>query len=268
MSEDQIVMKWAIRGVIGFVVIMLLIFFSPFGIVNAGHRGVLLNMGRVSGTVIGEGFYFKVPFVQRVKELPVRIVKLETSAPAYSKDIQVVDTVIALNYHLVPDQVNQLYRDIGPDWETVVIQPAIQESVKSVVARYTSQELLDKRAQVKDEIKAELVARLQTRFMVVDEFSINDFSFSDQYEQSIEAKQKAQQDALTAQNNLAKVEFEAKQRVAQATAEAEAIKIQAQAITQQGGKEYVNLKTIEKWNGAACTQYCGLEASTGLLIQR
>lgn len=241
--------KAVIYGVVGLVAIAIILAFSPFGIVNAGHRGVLLNLGEVQDKVLGEGFYFRVPFIQTVKELPVRIVKYEAPAPAYTKDIQVVDTVIALNYHLVPEQVNSLYRDIGPDWETVIIQPALQEAVKAIIAKYTSEELLEKRPIVKDEIKAELVARLSNRFMIVDEFLVNDFSFSDEYEASIERKQVAKQDALTAEAKLAQIEFEAQQKIETATAEAKAIEIQARAITQQGGRDYVNLKAIEKWNG-------------------
>ena len=249
MNQDNTIktIKWAIRGVGALVLLAVLFVFSPIGIVDPGHRGVMTTLGKVNDKVIGEGPYFKIPFIQRVRELPVRIVKIEAAAPAYTKDIQVVDTVIALNYHLLPEQVNLLYKDIGLNWETVVIQPAIQESVKAVIAKYNSQELLDQRPKVKDEIKAELVSRLTSRFMFVDEFSVNELSFSDEYEKSIERKQVAKQDALAAEAKLSQVEFEAKQKVESATAEATAIRIQAQAITQQGGKEYVALQWIEAW---------------------
>jgi len=245
MSSKEL--KWIVRGIIVIVVVSLLFVVSPFGTVKPGHRGVMLTLNKVEDRVLGEGFYFRIPFVQKVKELPVRIVKYEVNAPAYTKDIQVVDTLIALNYHLNEADVNKLYQDIGPEWENIIIQPTIQESVKSVIAKYNSQELLDKRPQVKDEIKAEIVSRISGRYMLVDEFSVNDFSFSDEYEASIERKQVAKQDALTAEAKLEQVEFEAEQRVEQARAEAEAIRIQAQAITQQGGRDYVQLKWVEAW---------------------
>lgn len=248
-------MKVIVFGASAVVVLALTFLFSPFVIVNAGHRGVVLNLGKVSDSVLGEGIHWRTPFVQSVKELPVRIVKLEVTAPAYSKDTQVVDTIIALNYHLVPDSVNVLYREIGTDWEEVIIQPAIQESVKTAIARYTAQELTDLRPQVTAEIKALITERLSTKYMSVDEFSVNDFAFSDDYERAVERKQVAKQDALTAEAKLEQVEFEAQQKIESSRAEAEAIRIQAQAITQQGGEDYVNLKAIEKWNGILPTQF-------------
>lgn len=264
MTPQEI--KLVVKVVFGIVAIALVFFFSPFVIVNAGHRGVVVNLGNVSDRVLTEGIHWRTPFVQSIKQIEVRTVKLDVTASAYSKDIQTVNTALTLNYHVVPDQANILYREIGSDFEARIIQPAVQESVKAALANYTAQELVELRPKVKDEIKLALSERLALRYMVVDDLSITDFSFSDVYEQAIEAKQRAQQEALKAENDLRRIELEAQQRVATAKAEAEAIRIQAQAITQQGGAEYVRLKTIEKWDGKGCTQYCGLETSTGLLI--
>jgi regulator of protease activity HflC (stomatin/prohibitin superfamily) len=125
----------------------------------------------------------------------------------------------------------------------------VQESVKSATAKFTAQELIEQRPKVKDEVKVELLNRLNTYF-VVDEFSILDFSFSDQYEAAIESKQVAQQKAFEQENISKQVEEQAKQRVTNAKAEAEAIRIQAEAVTSQGGADYVKLKAIEKWNGS------------------
>jgi regulator of protease activity HflC (stomatin/prohibitin superfamily) len=217
-------------------------------IVNAGQRGVLLTWGAVTD-VRQEGLSFKIPFAQSVKSIDVKTVKLEVEALAYSKDIQTVNSKIALNYHLLPESVGTLYKEIGKDFENRIIAPAIQEAVKAVSAKYTAQELIEKRGEVKEGIKTQLTERLLSRNMIVDEVSIINFDFSLAFEQAVEAKQVAQQDALKAQNKLEQVKFEADQRVAQAQAEAEAIKIQAEAITQQGGEDYVNLKAVEKWNG-------------------
>ena len=251
MTPNQKLLTWGIGSIIGIFVLVLV---SPFVIINAGHRGVVVKLGEVQDNVLGEGIHWRTPLVESIKELEVRTVKLDVSTIAYSKDIQSVDVALTLNYHLVPETVNVLYRDIGGEYEARIINPAIQESVKAVSARYTAQELVELRAKVKDEIKNELSERLSKNFMQVDELSITDFAFSDQYELAIEAKQKAQQDALKAENDLKRVKFEADQRVAQATAEAEAIRIQAQAITQQGGEDYVNLKAIERWNGVLPVQ--------------
>jgi regulator of protease activity HflC (stomatin/prohibitin superfamily) len=240
-----------------FIIIALILIINPFVIVTAGHRGVVLTWGAVSGKVLGEGLHFVTPIAQSVRQIEVRTVKLEATASAYSKDLQTVSTQVALNYHVVPESVNSLYQNIGTDYESRVLAPAIQEAVKGVTAKFTAQELIEKRAMVKDEIKMELTARLTKNFLIVDEFSLVNFEFSPAYEQAIEAKQVAQQNALAAENKLVQIKVEAAQRIAQATAEAEAIKIQAQAVTQQGGKEYVSLQWVAKWNGVLPTTMLG-----------
>ena len=219
------------------------------GIIDAGHRGVVLTWGAVSGTVLSEGIHFVTPVAQTVKQIEVRTVKLDATASAYSKDLQTVEANTALNYHVNATSVNTLFQTIGMDYETRIVTPAIQEAVKSVTARFTAQELIEKRAAVKDEIKVELTDRLAKNYLTLDEFSITNLSFSEAYEQAIEAKQVSQQQSLKAENDLTRIKVEAEQRVAQAQAEAEAIKIQAQSISAQGGAEYVQMKAIEKWDG-------------------
>lgn len=234
----------------GFIVLAgFFLLTSVFVIVPAGHRGVVLYFSAVSGRVLDEGIHLIIPFAETVRKIEVRTVKLDAQASAYSRDLQTVETEVALNYHVDPVAVNTLYQDVGLDYEGRIIQPAIQESIKEVSAKYTAQELIEQRAKVKDEIKVALSVRMAVRQLILDEFSITNFSFSDTYERAVEEKQVAQQSALKAENDLRRIQVEAEQRVAQARAEAEAIKIQAQAITQQGGRDYVNLKAIEKWNG-------------------
>ena len=230
-------------------ILILIVLFGSFRIVSAGHRGVMLTMGAVGDSTLGEGIHFKLPLIQKIVVLDVRTVKYQAEALAYSKDIQTVDAKLALNYHLEKDRTNKVYQDIGTDYESRIINPAMQESLKAVSAKFTAQELIEKREEVKDAVKGQLAERLSVRNIVVDELSIVNFDFSPEYEKAVEAKQVAQQDALTAKNKLEQVKFEAEQRVASATAEAKAIQIQAEAITQTGGAEYVNLKAVEKWNG-------------------
>lgn len=244
--------------IVGAIVVAILIaviaIINPFVIINAGHRGVVLTWGAVSGKVLGEGLHLIIPVAQTVKEIEVRTVKMETSASAYSKDLQTITTLVALNYHVIPDSVNTLFQTIGLEYEARVVAPAVQEAVKAVTAKFTAQELIEQRAIIKDEIKLVLLERLTKNFLILDEFSITNFEFSDAYEKAVEAKQVAQQDALASKNKLEQVKFEAEQKVATAQAEAQAIKIQAQAITQQGGEDYVRLQAIKQWNGVLPTQ--------------
>ncbi len=229
------------------VLLALILFFGTVGTISAGEKGVLLQWGAVTGKVYDAGLFFKVPIMQQVQHMNVRIQKEQVGAQAASKDLQTVSSQIALNYHLQPDKVTNLWQTIGGEYKSVIIDPAIQEAMKAGTAKYTAEELIGKRAEVKENIKVALIERLAKEYNIVDELSITDFDFSKTFNESIEAKVKAEQDALAAKNTLEKVKFEAEQRIAQAKGEAEAIKIQAQAITQQGGKDYVNLQWIKAW---------------------
>lgn len=245
--------KLIIKVSAGILALLLAVILHPFSIIKAGERGVVLRLGAMN-RVMGEGLNWRWPLVEKVYKFDVKTQKYETEAIAYSKDIQTVDSTIALNYHLLPDSVGKLYQELGVDYRERVIDPTIQESVKAVTAQFTAQELIEERAKVKDQILVAMKERLTSRQIVVEDLSITNFDFSDNYEQAVEAKQVAQQTALKAANDLERVKLEAEQRVAQAKAEAEAIRIQAQAITQQGGKDYAQLKAIEKWNGVLPSQ--------------
>lgn len=233
-------------------VIWLIAFFTLMGcftIISPGERGVVIQLGSVQDKIMSEGFNLKVPWVQQVQKLDVKTQKEEVGVSAASKDLQTVTTKIALNYHLSTDKVNKLWQLVGSEYKTRIIDPAIQEAVKASTAKFTAEELITKRPEVKEATKVVLAERLAREFIFVDELSIVDFDFSQSFNDAIEAKVTAEQNALAAKNKLEQVKFEAEQRMSQAKGEAEAIRIQAQAITQQGGKEYVNLKWVEKWNG-------------------
>ena len=252
MKNEMGVMGWVKKiifwSVIG-AVLVFVISLNPFMVISAGEKGVVLNWGAVSGKVLDEGLQFRMPFQQKIIILDVKIQKEEIVAGAASKDLQVVNAKIALNYHLDPINVNLLIKGIGTDYKVRIIDPAIQEAVKAATAKYTAEELITKRPLVKEDIKSLLFARLAKEFIMVDEISITDFDFSKSFNQAIEAKVTAEQEALEAKNTLEKVKMEAEQRIAQATAEAQAIRIQAESISKQGGESYVQLKAIEKWDG-------------------
>jgi len=250
MYEESNSTKYIIKLIacgVSAVVALSLIFMS-FETVSAGERGVVLRWGAYDG-VLEEGFHVINPFSMSIKTMNVQTQKVEVTADAASKDLQSANSVVALNYHVDPARVGTLYQQIGRDYEAQVIAPAIQEAVKSGTALFTAEELISRRAEVKEAVKNNLVARLDKFYILVDDFSIVNFEFSPQFDAAIEAKQVAEQQALQAENDLRRIEVEAKQTIESAKAEAEAIRIKAQAITQQGGKDYVELKTVEKWNG-------------------
>ena len=222
------------------------------GTVGAGEQGVLLKFGAVTGEIKDEGLYFKVPFVHQVVLMSTQIQKYTATATSSSKDLQVVSTEVTLNFQLNATQVGEIYRTMRRQYESRIIQPYIQEAVKSVTANYNAEELITQRPAVKSELQTFVTERLAPLGMNVVELSITDFQFSATFQQAIEAKVTAVQQALEAENALARVEFEAEQEIAKARAEAEGLRLQKAQVTPQ----LIRLRQIEvqraavnKWNG-------------------
>jgi len=249
--------KTILKFVLWVVGIILIIAFlsSCLTKIGAGQRGVVLEWGAVSDTILDEGLHFKVPIYQKIVKLDVTTQKEETkNIDSASKDLQTVTTDVAINYHLDTLKVNRVYQTLKTKYSVRVIEPSIEEFVKKTMAEFTAEELITKRAEVKATLKDSITTSLATHNIIVEDMFITNFTFSEQFDKAIESKVTAEQDALAAKNKLEQVKFEAEQRIAQAKAEAEAIKIQAEAITQQGGRDYVNLKAVEKWDGKLPTQ--------------
>lgn len=247
----------------GFVLIILGIlvlfgifaFFGSFGTVDTGNRGVVLHLQNPTGEIKEQGFYWKTPFLESVIDMPVQILKEEAEATAASKDLQDVTTKIALNYHLDPSKVGSIYQEVRKDYTSRIIQPAIQEAVKSATAKYTAEELITKRSEVRDAIVSNIREKVTPRGILVDEVNIINFAFSESFNAAIERKVTAEQEALAARNNLEKVKFEAQQSIEKAKGEAESIRIQSQALIEQ--PQYLELKAIERWKGDVPTYIGG-----------
>ncbi|GAB4490804.1 MAG: prohibitin family protein [Thermodesulfovibrionales bacterium] len=236
------------------VIIVLIVFFllNPFVIIGAGERGVVLNFGAVQPNVLDEGLHFRIPIMQRVVRVDVKVHKSETGAEAASKDLQDIKSTIAVNYHIQADKANWVYQNIGDSFKERIIDPAVQEVVKAITAKYNAVELITQREKVRDEIKSLLKSRLLNYSIIVDDFSIVNFKFSQQFEQAIEAKQTAEQFALKAQRDLDRIKIEAEQKIASAKAEAESLRLQKENVTAQLiqlRKIEATIKAIEKWDG-------------------
>lgn len=232
--------------------LLVLVFFKPWAQVGAGERGIVLNFGAVQDNVLNEGIHFRMPMMQEIVLMDVKIHKVITDAASASSDLQDVALSVALNYHIIPDKANVVYQTIGVDFKERMIDPAIQEVMKAVSARYTAEELITKRPAVSSEMQESLTKRLLPSNISVDAFSIVSFSFSKIFTDAIEAKQTAEQNALKAKRDLDRILVEADQTIAAATAEAEALRLQKMNISPdliELRKIEANLKAIEKWNG-------------------
>ena len=243
-------------AVIGVVIACLIVVAGSTGVVGAGQRGVLLRFGAPTGAVKAEGLYFKMPFAEEVILMSTQLQKYTASTGSSSKDLQLVTTQVTLNYQLNADSVPEIYRTMRQDYENRVIQPYMQEAVKSTTAAFNAEELITQRPRVKNELQNLMTERLAPLGIVVIELSITDFQFSVTFQQSIEAKVKAVQQALEAENALKRVEFEAQQAITRAEAEAKGLELQKAQITEQLlalRRIEVQGRAVEKWNGVMPT---------------
>lgn len=237
-------LKW---GAIAVVALFILLVGNPLGTIGAGERGIQLRFNAVTGKILGEGLYFRIPLVERIIRIDIKIQKEQATATAASKDLQTVHSEVAVNFHIDPNRVAGIYQEVGVDYKERIIDPMLQEGVKAITARFTAEELITKRELVKDEIRVLLRDKLQPTGIVVDDFNIVDFGFSASFNSAIEAKVTAEQSALAAKNKLEQIKFEAEQRVAEARGKAEAIRVESEAL--RSNPQILDLRALEKWDG-------------------
>src|SRR3989339_251350 len=239
-------------AVIAGAILVGLLLLRPWVQIGAGERGIVLNFGAVQKVVLGEGLHFRIPIVQQVVLRDVKVQKSLTVSAASSSNLQEVSSEVALNYHISPDKANVVYQSLGIEFKERIIDPAVQEVVKGVSAKYSAEELITKRPLVSEEMRKNLAERLLTYNIIVDAFSIVGFSFSKIYLEAIESKQTAEQLALKATRDLDRIKIEAEQTIAAAKAQAESLRLQRANISTdliELRKIEANLKAIDKWNG-------------------
>lgn len=229
------------------VIVFLAILSKFFVIVNAGERGVLMQFGKVQEHILGEGLHVIVPTVYSVKKLSVRVQKQESSAEASSKDLQDVFTDVALNWHIIPDEANAIFQQIGDEKEVVfrIIAPAVEEVLKAVIAKYTAEEIITKRGEVKAAVDEFLTLRLLTYHIAVDDISLVHVHFSQRFSDAVEAKQIAEQEAKRGEFLALKAVKEAEAKVNLAKGEAEVQRLLQDNLT----PELLERQAIEKWDG-------------------
>lgn len=243
--------KYIVFGVIGIIALFNL----PFLFVPVGYRGIAIRLGNTTGNIYQQGISFRIPFIESSRNVEIRTQKETVKVIAASKDLQSVEAEVALNFSLDQTKIVNLYQTVGDDYSGRIIAPVLQEAVKAVTARYTAEELITKRSLVSSDIKAMLSEKLSPRGIIAEDFNIVNFNFSASFDQAIELKVTAEQNALASKNKLEQVKYEAEQAVATAKGQAEAIKIQAEAINSQGGADYVQLQAINKWDGKLPNQF-------------
>lgn len=259
--------------------LLLIILLMSIHVVNYGERGVLTTWGKVSPDPLPEGIYFKMPVAQNIYNMDVKVQKMQGVADSASKDLQSLDTTIALNYHIDDAEATVVYKNIGTlrMIEDKVIDPGIQEACKAGTAQFTAEELITKRPLVKETIKELLGERLSHYGIILDDFSIVNFQFSSEFDVAIEHKVTAEQNALRAQWELEKYKIEQQMQIEAAKAYADAILTRAKAdanatvIRAEADAEAFRLRNAEltpilveylqlmQWNGVL-PQFMGTQA--------
>ncbi len=247
--------KYIIIAVVGYV-----IFSSTYFVIAPSERWLKMTLGTLNDTVYGEWIHWKIPLLDTIRYADLHIDRADGDARSASKDLQNVETKISVNYQINESSILLLFRTVWVEHsklEDTLLAPAIQESVKAATAKYTAEELITKRELVRTDIENALKDKIVKYGVNIVQVNIVNFEFSKSFDASIEAKVKAEQDALAQKNKLEQVKYEAQQKIESAKAEAETIRIQAEAIQKQGGAEYIQLKWIEKWSGQLPTTSLG-----------
>jgi regulator of protease activity HflC (stomatin/prohibitin superfamily) len=226
-------------GAVSFLLLSFI--FMSFYTIDAGERGIVLTFGNPNMIPKSEGLHFKIPLIQKVIKMDVKTLKYEAELSAASRDLQTVTTKIAINYRISPESSPEIYKTIGTNYADKIIYPTEQEVNKATTSKFTAEELITKREIVREEMKGLLQEKLSSRNIIVEEVSIINFDFSKTFNDAIEAKVTAEQQALAAKNKLEQVRYEAEQTIARASAEAEALRLKKQLIT----PELVQLSQIE-----------------------
>lgn len=244
----RVIIKRVVLGVLWLLALITLC--KSWFVVQPWYEWFTVTLGKVNPTVYSDWLHLKTPFITKSVKYNIQTQKLDAKADASSKDLQTVAATIVVNYKFKESEVVKLYKNVGKEEKVAekIIIPAVQEVFKAVVAKYSAEQLITERSAVSKDIEDTLNKRLEGYGVQIQLFNIVNFDFSKSFNDAIEAKVTAEQEALAEKNKLEKVKYESEQKIVSAEAQAKAIEIQAKAIQNQGGKEYVNLKWIEKWN--------------------
>lgn len=242
--------KWIIIGIV--VLLAIITLFNSFKSVPTGYVGVKTQFGKVQDDVLQEGLNGKVPFIEKIVLIDCRTKKVEVTSESSSKDMQTVNVTIAVNYNIGKDTANKLYKEVGTDYENIIISPAILESIKAITAQYTAEELITKRAEVSAMIQEALHNKVENRGFSITEFNVTNIDFSEAFDQAIEAKAVKQQEVETAKAELEKQKIQNEKEISVAEKDAKVMELQNAQITDKTLrlKELeIKEKMINKWSG-------------------
>ena len=273
-TVDTIVHRGRIVAMVLAAVIALIFAISCFSFVTTGHTGVVTLFRKVEDYTLDSGVHFKNPFA-RVIKMDNRIQKESVELSCFSSDIQEVEVVFTLNYQISKEYAMNIYKTIGKNYFDTAVSPIITESVKTVAARYTAEDLINKRNELAMAIETDMKEKLLIFNIELVSTSIEDMDFTDAFTDAVEAKQVAAQNKLRAETEAAQrvVEAEAEAQIRRVTAEAEAYEIlqRAEAEAQANQKlaesitdRLIEYRYYEVWDGKLPQMVMG-ESTTPML---
>lgn len=250
-------------GIIGFIIVLTVLL--SFTQISAGYVGVVRQFGAVKPNVLHPGIHMVAPWIQSVEHVHIRLEQIDAETGAASKDSQEVRTKVAVSYSLDPAYVAAMIQEAGSreNLEQTTIRAGILESVKAVTARYTAEDLLLKRSEVKTAMQDTLNAFIDQslkpkrldQLVLIANVAVVNFDFSDVVTKAIEDKVKEQQTAIQ-RRTRADTEAYEKMKAADADAykekaegEARAFKIAKEGEAIRSNPSIIQLRYAERWDG-------------------
>ena len=225
---------------------ILITIFNSFQIIKSGEVGLKVRFGKIVDSSLNEGLNLKIPYIEQIQKVNIKVQKSEITVESSTKDMQTITTTIAVNYRVDSKKASNLYRTVGNTYEITVLEPAIKESIKSAIAKYNAEEITTKRTEVSQNCLTALQEKVEKYGIIVEDFNLTDFSFSQEYTKANEEKQVAEQ-------NLERAKLEAEAKIV----EAEATKKSNDLLKQSLTDELIKKQFIEKWDGKLPTTYAG-----------
>ena len=193
--------------------------------------------------------HVKLPLIQEVKTFDVKTIRADFKTSTYTKDIQTANIVVSYSYNLISNDIVETYKTYGNQWQERILYPNLEQAVKAEVGTWNADQMVANRDKVASNILASLQARMieHSYPVSITNFQMINIDYSDQFEQAIEKKVVAEQAALEEANRTKQVEQTAKQKVVAAKAEAESMRIRANALA--NNPKLVNYEFVQKWDG-------------------
>lgn len=233
------------------LILGLVIFFAGTTIVPTGHIGVVTLYSKVQEKYLDAGFHMVKPFVEDVHDIDIRTQKYQGTVEGSAKDLQIVNITMSINYQIRAEKASKLYAEVGANYNDVVLNPALQSSLKAAIAKFTAEEMITKRSEVANAITEELNVRLEEYFMI-SAVNLENIGFTDEFNKAVEAKTTNQQKAEAEKAQLEIIKVQNEQKINTAEAEAKVRELQSKSVTEQSLEQLrleIQRELVQKWNG-------------------